>query len=65
MTDTVIIGTTPTCKKAYSVRITERKVNERGKTTGESVTSTTFQIKDIAGNSNVKKIKEKLMEALR
>ena len=65
MTDTIIIGNTSSCKKAYSVTIRERKINESGRTTGESLSSSSFQIRDIDGSSNMKKLKEKLMRALR
>jgi len=65
MTTTVILGNTkPVYKKAYSVEIRERVVDERGKVTGKSVNSTTFQVRDIEGSSELMKIKERLMAAL-
>lgn len=64
MTDTVFIGTGK-CKKAYSVKITERIVNEKGKVTTISKNNTSFQIKDIFGESDLLALKKRLMEALK
>ena len=51
-------------KKAYSVTIRERKMNKDGKITSQSITSASFQIKDIKGDSNISKIKQKMIRAL-
>ena len=66
MTTTVIISGRPeTFKKAYSVTIKERKVNEQGKVTKDSTQTMSFQIKDITGDSTIEKIKEILIASLK
>ena len=63
MTTIVYIGQ-GSYKKAYSVTIRERKINENGKLTSQSISSASFQIKDIKGDSSISKIKSKLIKAL-
>lgn len=63
MTDIMYIGKAR-CKKAYSVTIRERKVNANGKVTATSINSTSFQIKDISGETSLAGIKKKIMERL-
>lgn len=63
MTDIIYIGKSR-CKKAYSVTIRERKVNDKGKVTTTSINSTSFQIKDISGETTLIEIKKIIMGRL-
>lgn len=64
MTTTIIIGQPKTFKKAYSVTIKERGLKSNGSISAISLNSTSFQIRDLEGNSTLKEITKKLQKAL-
>ena len=64
MTTTIFIGK-PAIKKAYTITISERGINKRGRTTSKSINSTSFQVKDFNGDSNLFSLKKKIVMLLK